>query len=482
MEPGIVEPGRFQGRGQSKNVARSLAMEKNKIMVPVYPEKGGRIMTVASLFQDIQMLGLFMLAGFVLRELVKPIQKLYIPTAMLGGMVALVLGQQVLGLVQVPDTFGSYSGVLIEVVLTCTAFGVTFDKSRIRNYADYTFGSILIYGTQLLIGAPLGQFLRRFWPSLPDGWGILGCCAFWGGHGTASAAGGVLEELGSEGSMAMGMILSTVGLIVAVTAGIILINWGIRRQYTMYTKVSARGQDTTLGGVLPPEEQRPIGLVKTAPAGINALVLQFSFVMLCMWLGSRIIALCGFVVPAFNQIPLLVHGMIGAVVVRFVMHVTRTEGYMDTASISTISGFTLDVIIISAIATLKLSMFSDFMVPILLFSLVLLSATLLLAVCFMKYVSRHEWFEKACCLFGMSSGAVPTGLALVRCVDPEGKSSVPDAQGVSSTVFTPVSGVMPALLPALILTSVNSVLGIAAVLVAVPLVGGILLHRKKGGR
>ena len=436
-------------------------------------------MSVASLFKDIQVLGLFMLLGFILREICKPIQKLYIPTAMLGGFIALILGQQVLGIMEVPETFDSYSGVLIEVVLTCTAFGVTFDKGRIRNYADYTFGSVIIYGTQLLIGAPLGQALRKFWPSLPDGWGILGCCAFWGGHGTASAAGGVLEELGSEGSLAMGMILSTIGLIVAVTVGIVLINWGIRRQYTIYTKVSAQGQDKTLGGVLPAANQRPIGIAKTSQTGINALALQFSFVMLCMWLGSKIISLCGLVVPAFNQIPLLVHGMIGAVVVRFVMHICKADGYIDTASVSTISGFTLDIIIISAVATLKLSMFSDFIVPIIIFSLVLLSVTLFLAVFFMKYVSKHEWFEKACCLFGMSSGAVPTGLALVRCVDPEGKSSVPDAQGVSSTVFTPVSGVMPALLPVLILTSVVSVLGVASLLVAIPLIGGIILHRKK---
>ena len=119
-------------------------------------------MTVASLFKDIQILGVFMLLAFLLREVCKPIQKLYIPTSMLGGLIALILGQQVLGFVTVPETFGSYSGVLLNVVLTCTAFGVTFDKGRVRNYADYTFGSVIIYGTQLLIGAPLGQFLRRF--------------------------------------------------------------------------------------------------------------------------------------------------------------------------------------------------------------------------------------------------------------------------------------------------------------------------------
>ena len=81
---------------------------------------------------------------------------------MLGGLIALVLGQQVLRVVEVPESFGSYSGVLIEVVLTCTAFGIVFDKERFRNYADYTFGSVIIYGLQLLVGAPLGQALRKF--------------------------------------------------------------------------------------------------------------------------------------------------------------------------------------------------------------------------------------------------------------------------------------------------------------------------------
>ena len=95
-------------------------------------------MTFASLLTDMQLLGALMILGFIVREFCKPIQKLYIPTSMLAGFIALLLGQQVLGVLEIPKSFGSYAGALIGVVLTCIVFGITFDKERLRNYVDYT--------------------------------------------------------------------------------------------------------------------------------------------------------------------------------------------------------------------------------------------------------------------------------------------------------------------------------------------------------
>ena len=58
-------------------------------------------MTVASLFSDMILIGVFMLAGFFVREIVKPIQKLFLPASLIGGLLALILGQQMLGLVEI---------------------------------------------------------------------------------------------------------------------------------------------------------------------------------------------------------------------------------------------------------------------------------------------------------------------------------------------------------------------------------------------
>ena len=59
-------------------------------------------MTFASIFQDLILLFTFLMAGFVIRELVKPLQRFYIPASIVGGILALVLGPQVLGWVTIP--------------------------------------------------------------------------------------------------------------------------------------------------------------------------------------------------------------------------------------------------------------------------------------------------------------------------------------------------------------------------------------------
>lgn len=45
-------------------------------------------------------------------------------------------------------------------------------------------------------------------------------CFYWGGHGAATSSGTLFEELGIEGMLSVGLILATLGLIVAMVVGI----------------------------------------------------------------------------------------------------------------------------------------------------------------------------------------------------------------------------------------------------------------------
>lgn len=436
-------------------------------------------MTFKSLFGDFQVLAALMILGFVVREFCKPIQKLYIPTSMLAGVLGLILGPQVLGVMTIPKSFGSYAGILINLVLTCIVFGITFNKERLKNYLDYSCVCIGIWGWQLMIGVPLGAFLSTIWPALPKGWGLLGVFSFWGGHGTAGAAGTALEKLGSEGALGMGMILSTLGLMSAVTVGMIFVNWGIRKGYAVYTKVPETGYDPTLAGVLPKDKQTPTGYLKVSSSGINALVFQFCMIMFCMWLGTTLITGLGKFIPAVLKINSLVHGMLGAAIIRFFMSKTGTEGYLDKPTVNNISGCALDILILGAVATIKISMVTTFIVPILIYTIVCVGSTLVVGSVLCKKICQHEWFERACCLFGMASGAVPTGLALVRAVDPEGKSSAPDAQGIASSAWAPVYGSAPAFLPGLLMGNMWACAGFGAACFFVPVIIGLVLFGRK---
>ena len=72
---------------------------------------------------ELILLFVFLLAGFILRQLIKPLQKLYLPAGLIGGALALILGPQVLGLFQTPENWPSMASPMINIVLTTTLFG-----------------------------------------------------------------------------------------------------------------------------------------------------------------------------------------------------------------------------------------------------------------------------------------------------------------------------------------------------------------------
>ena len=49
-------------------------------------------MTVSSFCNDMLFLAVFMLVGFFAREILKPLQKLFLPSSLIGGLILLALG------------------------------------------------------------------------------------------------------------------------------------------------------------------------------------------------------------------------------------------------------------------------------------------------------------------------------------------------------------------------------------------------------
>lgn len=72
-------------------------------------------MTVASLCNDILVLAVFLLVGFFVLRAVQTAPELFLPSSLIGGLILLLLGQQILGVVEVPESFGSIPSVMIDI-------------------------------------------------------------------------------------------------------------------------------------------------------------------------------------------------------------------------------------------------------------------------------------------------------------------------------------------------------------------------------
>ncbi|MBO5492307.1 MAG: hypothetical protein J5974_03150, partial [Pyramidobacter sp.] len=266
---------------------------------------------------DLGYLSLFLLAGLALRELVKPLQKLFLPAGLIGGVLALVMGPQVLGLIEIPKTFGGMAGPMIDIVLTCMILGTTVNRDRLHAFAGSTTIVALTYFAQMAVGTLTGVVLSNFWPGMPKGWGVMAVYTYWGGHGAATAAGKLFESLGEaeSGMLSIGIILATLGLIVAMVGGMVLVNWAVRKGYATNLERGEAGEIKTSSGPIPVEKQKSLGSATVASDSLNGLMLQLAFVLVSIWLGRQIVAYLKPYVPIAKSFPSFFYGMLGAFII-----------------------------------------------------------------------------------------------------------------------------------------------------------------------
>ena len=101
-------------------------------------------------------------------------------------------------------------------------------------------------------------------------------------------------------------------------------------------------------------------------------------------------------------------------------------------------------------------------------------------ICFWynKRIAEKEWFEKGLFVFGQSTGATPTGLALVRAVDPDSVACPGEAHAVQSGVAGIAFAWIPAVLPVLATTLPWAEVGLGAVGFVICFAAGWILFRK----
>ncbi|MGN0295510.1 MAG: sodium/glutamate symporter [Lachnospiraceae bacterium] len=431
----------------------------------------------STVFNDLIFLMVFLILGVVIRGIIKPLKNLYIPAGLIGGILALILGPQVLHVIDIPETWGGMATPMITIVLTSMIFGIVISKSKVKNYLGAIDIFVLTYFSQLFVGIFLGNLLRKIWPSLPQAWGTMSCFTFWGGHGAATSAGTLYEELGISDMTSIGLILATFGLFISMIVGMTLVNYSIRKGYASHLKtdgVVLQGDDD----LIPKEKQKPLGFATVSSSNVNGLVFQFALICLSIWIGNQLFDLIAQVLPIAEKFPDFIHGIIGAIIVWFFMCKTKLDAYADKKTISTISGMALDICIMSATACLNLDVFAKFLVPILIFTAVIVVMMIFICMFLIKRWLKKDWLEIGLMAFGQGTGSTPCGFALARCVDPLTESTAWEAYGVSHGCFTPITSTLVAIIPLIAVQSEWIIIGISGAITLIAILFGELVLRR----
>jgi glutamate:Na+ symporter, ESS family len=188
-------------------------------------------------------------------------------------------------------------------------------------------------------------------------------------------------------------------------------------------------------------------------------------------------------VELLANIPLFPLAMLGGVAVQVVIDHSPRPDLIDRQLMNRLSGLSLDLVIVSALATLSVEAIGGALAPFLLLAAAGIvwnvGAFLLLA----PRMIPQDWFARGSGDFGQSMGMTVTGLLLMRISDPPNRSGALEAFGYKQLMFEPVVGgglFTAASLPLIAQIGPGPVLIICAVLLLVWLAIGIRVFGPQG--
>lgn len=398
-------------------------------------------------------LSLFLVLGKFLRVYIPLLQKLYLPSSIVGGAVALVVFKCFPGLIpaDVFSAVGKLPGFLINVVFAGLFLGVTapkLSKMIAVAFPQLCFGQFIAWG-QYVLGLGLTGFVLMPLFGLSPAFGNLLEIGFEGGHGTVGGMSAVFEQYDWSDGIALGYTVATVGMIVAIVIGMVLVNWANRRGYVHEFMPLEEMDRLHLRGIYRRREQPSAGRQTVLCDSIDSLAWHCALIGVAVAIGYAILFCFRSLETAlfpeasiriFFGFPLFPLCMIGGLVIQQVFQKLRIAPLIDGDQMKRISGASLDFLVVSAIATIRIEVVLQNWLPL----LILIGSGALLSVLMVLFVApklfRDAWFERAIADFGQSLGVTATGLLLLRTVDPENKTEATAAFGYKQLIHEPFMG------------------------------------------
>lgn len=385
---------------------------------------------------DFAYLSVFLVVATLLRRKVKILQKFLIPNCILAGFLALLLNQQILKVIDLPmDRMGNYVYHLLTAIFIAMGLrGSTVKRSH------GAIGTAIVhcqtYSMQILLGMIFVLILSlTYFPDLFPTFGMMLMLGYGNNPGVAYSLGQSWEEIGFIGGGGVGLTFGTLGFLWAYFLGVIIINWGVRRKKTAlfqgYTQIPA---SVFTGLVEKDEPKKEAGKLTTAAEAIETLSLHLALIGVVFLITNLFITFITRQLEPLGQIGSdlssliwgfsFVVGTVLALLVRWVIDLCKLGHIIDAALMTRASGAFIDYMIAASIAALPLLLIKVYWLEILALSTIGALATVLWVSFLVKKIHLDYHFERFLGSFGLLTGTMTSGLALLRVVDSEFKTPV----------------------------------------------------------
>ena len=409
---------------------------------------------------------------------------------------------------QIYNVIDGWPGLLIAVVfagLLMERPGKKFSEAAVAAGRQGIVVWIIVLG-QAFIGLLACALLIAPFYDVPPAFGQLVETGFAGGHGTAAAMGEVYDEVfdfpvGRD----LAFLFATMGLIYGVVSGIVFVNLGVRRGWLRGGPHATPSTGTPRGDTVPGEVTVPVvsGLEDRADpppssfARVRAEVIDPLAFQLCLvavafavgfglqqgflWLAD--VAFPGDWLKFVGKIPLFLFTLLGGWLTREGLHLIGFGDLIDGPSVHRITGLAMEVLIVAALATLRIEAAAAYLVPVL---ILLAVGFAWVAFCLLyvgrKLLPRRHWFELGLMNYGMSTATTAQGVLLLRIVDRDLDTDAASDYAAAAPLSAPFigGGVLTVLAVPLLLAKFGYwpvLAGMAAVLVGLWFLGLALRGR-----
>lgn len=405
------------------------------------------------LFTDFGIAGGLLLSGKLLRAHVTLFQKLYLPAALIAGLLALLLGSAGLNLLPWSEQFASNASILTVVLFASLGLATDFPSARTlvqRCGSLWTFNQLANVG-QWAFCAAAGLLLATvIWPGLSPAFGLVLSAGFMGGHGTGVVVGESLGGLGWEDALTLALTTATVGIFASILVGLLLIHLGLRKGWIQDFARFESMSRTARRGLVPAGEQGHLGRETAASISIDALAMHAALLVAVSVLAYHAaVFLSGF--HELVKVPAFVTAFAFGLTARGVLKRLGGKVYFDDKIFGHCTGTASDFLVVFGIAAIKVTILMNYAAPLIVMVLLGILFNLVMVLLVAPRLLGENWFEKAVFSWGWLTGTVGMGIALLRIVDPKMRSRVLDDYAIAYVPGSVVDMVMISLVPILMM-------------------------------
>lgn len=396
------------------------------------------------------MISLALLLGSVLRSKIKILQKYLLPSSIIGGFLLLLWYNYA-----APhfDMNSEFLGEIVYHLLNISFIAMMLrpdddvkEKLTPRRLGQNVVATVAQYGLQVTFGMLATALL--IYTVMPDLFPAIGLCLPLGfelGPGQAFSMTQPWEAIGFEGGTSVGLTIAAIGFLVGSIGGVILINLGIRHGWVSQEaaeKMRSKGIQT---GFLPKAERRVGAMNTTDGESIDSFTYHVTLIFVTYLLSwaflwgltylLRMLGPTGYSLAESLWGINFVFSSLIANVVKIVLKKTKLDYTIDSKTMNRINGFAVDLTVVSSLGAISLVAISSYWLPIIVLTIVGILITTLVLPYYCSRLFDDNQFYRMLVLFGTATGTLPTGLSLLRVVDP-------DFETPAARDFTYASGIV----------------------------------------